>query len=102
MAKSIKNTVKKTVKNVKKVEQISCNEDIEILNNVSGGTKYKLTTEYKNRLTMLSVLISDKFTKNNDDNLPSLSDCEKLLSIAFDCRNTARKLSKHENSIIIA
>jgi hypothetical protein len=99
MAKSMKKTVK-SVKNVKKVEQIASNDDIEILNNVSGGSKYKLTIEYKNRLSVLSTLISDKFTKNTDDNLPSLSDCEKLLSISFDCRNTARKLNKHNNIII--
>ena len=76
----------------KKVENKS---EIEILTSVD--RKSKLEAEMLSRKEKLLEL-----TSNLDSGIIPLSVCEKILSIAFDCRNTARKLEKLNSPVIIA
>jgi hypothetical protein len=101
MAKSMKKTVK-AVKVEKKVEKPVISES-DIIIMPDSPKKAKLEVEMENRVKYLSELYFAFFKRAESGNgLPTLSDCEKMLSASFDCRNTARKLAKVESDIIIA
>ena len=101
MVKSMKKTVK-SVKVEKKVEKPVVSEsDIIIL--PDSQKKQKFASELANRFDSLVNLVTDVNSLSiSNDLLPELSDYEKILSMAFDCRNSARKLAKVESDIIIA
>ena len=102
--KTVKNGKKAKIASVpeKKVENITVSE-----NNVKMDAKKeregKLELEFQIRFDKFAFFISDAFKAFSDEGKrPALSDCEKMLGMAFDCRNTARKLEKIENPLIIA
>jgi len=101
MVKSMKKTVK-SVKVEKKVEKPVVSES-DIIIMPDSPKKSKLTSEFQIRFDNLAYFVSDHFKTFVDEGKPvSLADCEKILSMAFDCRNSARKLAKVESDIIIA
>ena len=69
--------------------------EIEILPNVNRKSKLEaeLDIRYENLKNFVSKLESSRIP---------VSDYEKILSMAFDCRNSARKLEKIESPVIIA
>lgn len=101
MAKVVKNGVKPS-KRERKPKMASVPESkVEI--HVVSEKEQKLTSELRKRYDLLS-----DFLLNLDDSvyqrniLPTLSDCEKVLGMAYDCRNSARKLQNIKSEVIIA
>lgn len=111
MSKQINKPVKgrKQVKKVEKkpvVESVPAKEpELTILPNVDSKAqrKAKLEAELESRLDSMMKFLYPKYERFVDEKtLPALADFEKVLSFAFDCRNSARKLEKIENPVIIA